>query len=152
MLIGFLFWMLVLLCCIHAVAFGGRDGRWAALMILGASLMTLPPTLLKGAYAHTELIIFAADLLLLGGLFAVMLCSRRYWPIWMVGFHLVAVVTHISTILAPSFTPELYRAMESFWAIPVLLSMLIGVELDRRAARRSRSAAAQARGSPPHEP
>jgi hypothetical protein len=137
-LIGLLFWMLALLSCSHAILFGGRDGRWAAFLILIASGLTLPATLLDQAYWETELTILAADLFLLGGLYAVMLASRRYWPIWMVGFHLVAVVTHLSTLIVPDFTPRMYRAMESFWAIPVLLSMLIGVELDRRAAWKSR--------------
>jgi Na+-translocating ferredoxin:NAD+ oxidoreductase RnfE subunit len=82
----------------------------------------------------------SVDLLLLGGLYALMLSSRRYWPIWMVGFHLIAVVTHLTTMLTPSFTPQLYRAMGAFWAIPVLFSLLIGVELDRRALARSRAA------------
>jgi hypothetical protein len=63
------------------------------------------------------------------------LVSRRYWPIWMTGFHLVAVASHISTLIAPGFTPEIYRALAGVWAIPILLSLLLGVELDRRAER-----------------
>lgn len=141
-LTAILFWMLALLCCSHAVLFGGRDGRWATFLILAGAALTAPATLFGRAWGETELAIFAVDLLLLAGLYALMLASRRYWPIWMTGFHLVAVVTHLSTTLVPSFTPRMYKAMESFWAIPVLLSMLIGVELDRRAAWRSRIAAA----------
>lgn len=140
MLIALLFWMLTLLCCGYAIRFGGRDGRWAAFLILAASLLSLPPTLMKGAYADTELIIFAVDLLLLAGLYALMLSSGRYWPIWMTGFHLVAVVTHISTMLVPDFTPQIYRAMGSFWAIPISLVLIIGVELDRRTLARPRGA------------
>jgi hypothetical protein len=137
-LIGLLFWTLALLCCSYAALFGGRDGRWATLLIFAAAALTAPATLFGRAWGETELAILAVDILLLAGLYALMLGSRRYWPIWMVGFHLIAVVTHLSTMLAPSFTPRMYKAMESFWAIPVLLSMLIGVELDRRAASRSR--------------
>lgn len=151
MLIASLFWALTLLCCSYAILFGGRDGRWAAFLILAASALSLPPMFFEEAYAETELIIFAVDLLLLGSLYVLMLASRRYWPIWMVGFHLVAVVTHLSTLLAPRFTPLVYWAMGSFWAIPVLLSLLIGVELDRRAAWRSRALAAGAGESGEHE-
>lgn len=138
MLIAILFWLLTLLCCGYAILFGGRDGRWAAFLLLAASLLSLPPTLMDQAYANTELIIFAVDLSLLAGLYSLMLSSHRYWPIWITGFHLVAVVTHLSTMLVPSFTPQLYRAMGSFWAIPISLTLLIGVELDRRALARSR--------------
>ena len=144
MLIGLLFWVLTLLCCGHAIVFGGRDGRWAAFLILAASLLSLPSTLMDHAYAETELIILAVDILLLGGLYALMIASRRYWPIWMTGFHLIAVVTHLSTLLAPGFTPEIYRAMGGFWAIPIPLALLIGIQLDRRAASRLRLACATA--------
>jgi hypothetical protein len=138
-LLAALFWALALLCCSYAVIFGGRDGRWATLLLLAAAGLTAPATLFGRAWGELELAILAVDLLLLSGLYALMLASRRYWPIWMTGFHLVAVVTHLSTMVAPSFTPRLYKAMESFWAIPVLLSLLIGVELDRRALSRARA-------------
>jgi hypothetical protein len=79
-----------------------------------------------------EVAILAVDVGLLLGLYVLVLASRRGWPIWMTGFHLVAVVTHLGTVLVPDFTPRIYRALESVWAIPVLLVLIIGVELDRR--------------------
>jgi hypothetical protein len=143
-LISLLFWMLTLLCSGYAVVFGGRDGRWAAFLLLAASGLSLPPTLMDQAYVETELILFAVDLLFLAGLYALMLTSGRFWPIWMTGFHLVVVVTHLSTMLVPDFTPRIYRAMASFWAIPITLTLLIGVELDRRAAWKTRASSAGA--------
>jgi hypothetical protein len=132
-IIGLLFWLLALLCCGHAIAFGGRDGRWAAALIIAAAVLTAPAILLGRAWGATELTILAVDLALLAGFYSLMLSSRRFWPIWMTGFHLVAVTTHLATALAPGFTPAIYRALESMWSIPVLLSLVIGVELDRRA-------------------
>ena len=141
MLIALLFWALTLVCCSYAILFGGRDGRWAAFLILAASVLSLPPMYFEAAYAETEVLIFVVDLLLLAGLYALMLTSRRYWPIRMTGFHLIAVVTHLSTLLAPRFAPLIYWAMGSFWAIPMPLAMIIGVELDRRAMLRARLSA-----------
>ena len=138
MLIGLLFWALTLLCCGYAIGIGGRDGRLAASLILAASGLSVPATLMDHGYVETELIILVVDLLLLGGLYALMISSRRYWPIWMTGFHLIAVITHLSTLLTPNFAPLVYWALGSFWAIPMPLVMLIGVELDRRAAARLR--------------
>lgn len=152
MLIGLLFWVLTLLCCGYSILFGGRDGRLAALLFLAAAGLTIPAEMLGQAWGETEFLVLAVDALFLGGLYALVLASRRYWPIWMVGFHLVAVVTHLSTLLAPSFTPLVYWAMGSFWAIPVLLSMLIGVELDRRAAWKLRVSPAHAGESAGHDP
>ena len=135
MIIGILFWLLTILCCTYAIAFGGRDGRWAAGLLIAASLLTIPAADME-AWGNTELVVLAVDTALLVGLYSLMLFSRRYWPIWMTGFHLVAVVSHLSTLLAPDFTPEIYRALASVWAIPVTLSLLLGVELDRRATSR----------------
>lgn len=138
MLIWLLFWMLTLICCGYATLFGGRDGRWASFVFLVTAGLTIPAGRLGKAWGETELLVLGVDLILLIGLYALMLTSRRYWPIWMTGFHTVAVVTHLTTMITPSFTPQVYRAMGSFWAIPLLLSLLIGVELDRRAAARLR--------------
>jgi hypothetical protein len=151
MLIGVLFWLLTLLCCSHASVFGGRDGRWASFVWLAAVLLTIPAARLGKSWGETEVWILVVDVLLLASLYTVMLTSRRYWPIYMTGFHLVAVVTHFATMVVPSFTPRLYRAMESFWSIPLLLSLLIGVELDRRAALKSRALAAGAAQGVEHD-
>ena len=136
MLIGLLFWMLAALCCGYAIIFGGKDGRWAAFLIIAAAIITIPAVRFGRTWGSTELAVFAVDSALLAGFYGLMLASRRFWPIWMTGFHLIAVVTHFSTLLAPDFTPAIYRALESVWAIPVLISLLLGVELDRRAAKR----------------
>ncbi|HEX8642891.1 MAG TPA: hypothetical protein VF702_03145 [Allosphingosinicella sp.] len=151
-MIGILFWMLALICCGHAILFGGRDGRWVSFVFLVTAGLTIPAGRLGKAWGETELLVLGVDLILLAGLYAVMLASRRYWPIWMVGFHLLAVVTHLSTMLTPDFTPRLYRAMGTFWVIPLLLSLLIGVELDRRAARKLRFSSTSAGEGAGREP
>lgn len=136
MLIPILYWLLTLLCCGYAFAYGGKDGRWAAYLIVAATLLTVPAMLYGHSWRHTELAILFVDAVLLVGLYGLMVGSRRYWPVWLTGFHLVAVASHISTMMAPTFTPEIYRALAGIWAIPLLLSLLLGVALDRRAARR----------------
>lgn len=128
-----LFWLLALLSSAYGSIFGGRDGRWAAVLILLASLLTILAAHLDGHWAKVEVARLLVDCALLVALYALALGSRRYWPIWMTGFHLIAVLTHLSVLLVPSYVPAIYRAFQSFWAIPVLLSFLIGVMLDRRA-------------------
>jgi hypothetical protein len=152
MLIASLFWALTLLCCSYAILFGGRDGRWAAFLFLAAAGLTFPAELLGRAWGETEWLVLGVDFAFLAAMYALMLSSRRYWPIWMTGFHLITVVTHLSTMMAPSFAPMIYWAMGSFWAIPVLLALLIGVELDRRAAARARFATAKPSDRTRYEP
>jgi hypothetical protein len=145
-MIGSLFWLLTLVGCGYAAAAGGKDGRWAAGLIIAASLLTIPATRLGQDWAKTEYLILAVDLALLLGLYTLTLKSRSHFPIWMTGFHLIAVLTHVSTLLAPGFAPPIYRALGSLWAIPMTLAMMYGIQLDRRSGRsgfKARRAAAR---------
>jgi hypothetical protein len=137
-IIPLLFWMLTLAACAFAGAAGGRDGRWAAFLILAASALTVPVTLMGRSWRNPELGVLAVDVLLLVGLYWLALNSRRNFPIWMTGFHLIAVVTHIGAAVAPEFTPKVYRALAGLWAIPVTLSMVFGILLDQRAIARGK--------------
>ena len=51
-------------------------------------------------------------------------------------FQLLTVATHLATILAPDYLPKIYSAIATFWAVPLLLSMVAGVYLDHRAFKR----------------
>ena len=132
MLIGLLFWTLTLIGCGYAAAAGGKDGRCAVILLLLASVLTIPAARLGHAWARTEIGVMSVDVLLLLGLYALMLRSQRYFPIWMVGFQLASVVTHLSTVLAPDFAPRVYRGLESVWALPITISLVVGIYLDRR--------------------
>jgi hypothetical protein len=73
------------------------------------------------------------DVTLLAGLLLIALRSSSYWPLWMVAFHLVSVTTHVATIAQPQLSPLIYFALQSFWSLPLLLVMVAGIRLDRRA-------------------
>lgn len=135
--IPLLFWLLMVICCGYATLFGGKDGRWASGMIIAAAILTVPAILVGRSWQEPEWAVFLVDLALLIGLYALMVRSRRYWPIWMTGFHLVAVTSHLSAVAAPDFAREIYRAVETVWALPVLICMLIGVAKDRSVTARA---------------
>jgi hypothetical protein len=137
-MIGLFFWMLTLAGCGYAAMLGGREGRWAACLIISASLLTIPATRLGAHWARSELGVMSVDAALLVGLYVLSLRSRRYFPIWMAGFHLVAVGTHLGTLIAPDFTPRIYRALASLWAVPMTVCMVLGVALDRGLTRSDR--------------
>lgn len=155
MIIAILFWMLTLVGCAYAAGAGEREGRWAASLIVAASLLTIPASLLGRAWRQPELGILVVDLGLLAGLYALTLASRRHFPIWMTGFHLVAVVTHASAAIAPEFTPKVYRALAGMWAVPITISMVVGILLDQRmslgAERNRRWGRKAAKASKPRE-
>lgn len=101
-------------------------------MFIAASLLTLIAVKSSG-WSTFNLPVFAVDLLLLIGLWAVALNSRFYWPIWICGMHMVSVATHFGSVLAGDFKPGIYQAMEAFWSIPELGAMVTGIMIDRKA-------------------
>lgn len=132
MLAASLFWGLTLTCCGFAAAYGGRAGRQVAALYVLACLATMAAWLVQLAWTHTHYAIFAVDCALLVALVAVALGSDRWFPTWFAGFHLVAVVSHLASIIAPGFAPKVYFLLQGFWSVPMLLSLVIGVALDRR--------------------
>ena len=131
MLIALLFWGLTLTCCGFAAGFGGWAGRWIAGLYVAACLGTLAAFLLETDWHHTNYATFAVDLVLLVGLIAVALRSDRWFPVWFAGFHLVAVISHLASLAAPGFAPKIYFLLQSFWSVPMLFTLALGVALDR---------------------
>lgn len=132
-MIDILFSVLLFGSCAYAWFAGGREGRWIAIMLLAAALLSVPASYLDYRWSGTHLPVLSVDVLLLAGLVSVALRSRRYWPLWMAGFHLISVSTHAATIAQPGLKPIIYFAMQSFWSLPLLLVMAGGIMLDRRA-------------------
>lgn len=138
MIVPLLFWTLTLIGCGYAVAVGGKDGLWASLSIVSASILTIPAERLGSLWASTELAVMIVDAGLFLSLYALALRSDRFFPIWIAGFQLIAVASHIGTMIAPAFAPKIYKALESVWAIPITLSMVIGIAADRAVERPER--------------
>ncbi|WP_447726027.1 hypothetical protein [Sphingomonas koreensis] len=133
MLVALSFWALTLLCCSFAALFGGKSGRAIAIIYVGAVAATALATRDPQAWADPHLPALAVDLALLGALIWVVLHSNRWFPLWFTGFHLVAVVSHLASALAPGFAPKLYFLLQSLWSVPMLLTLVIGITLDRQA-------------------
>lgn len=136
-MVTYLFWAMAVLSCGYAATFGGRDGRAAALLFAGATLLTLFAQSLDTAWQGTQWPVMIVDCLYLAGIYWLALQSSHFWPIWMTGFHLVTVVTHLSTLLGSAYVPKIYAAMSTFWVIPILGSMVVGIMLDRRPLERA---------------
>jgi len=135
-MVGLFFTVLLFGSCGYAWVAGGREGRWIGLMVLVAATLSVPASYLDHGWSHTQLPVLGIDLLLLAGLLAMALRSRSYWPLWMVAFHLISVTTHAATIAQPALRPIVYFALQSFWSLPLLLVMVSGIMLDRRAGLR----------------
>ena len=132
-MVGIFFSILLLGSCAYAWLAGGREARWITALIISAAVLSVPASYLDHGWSRTHLPVLGVDLLLLVGLIAMALRSKSYWPLWMAGFHLISVATHAATIAQPQLKPLIYFALQSFWSLPLLLVMVGGIMLDRRA-------------------
>jgi len=129
-----LFWLFATVCCGYALIFGKRDGRLAASMIVAAVLLSWWAQNVQQEWKVINLPVMLDDLGLWIGMLALMVRSRRYWPIWMAAAQSLTVASHLATLIAPAFAQKSYAALTTVWAIPCLLSMVGGIALDRRAS------------------
>lgn len=132
MLVAVLFWLLAISACAVALAWGGRDGRWGAAMVISASALTM---VLSDAnsWLNTNMAVMMVDAAMLMGMVALAMVSRSYWPMWFAAFQLIGTATHLATIMVPTIVPMLYQMMSGLWAIPTLLAMVLGIVADHNA-------------------
>lgn len=130
---GFIF--ALLMCVGYASLYGGRTGRAGSIIFLLATALTALGTQWNPTWGSTSYAVFAVDSGCLLLLAALAIHSNRFWPIWAVGFQLVAVATHVATLWIPDIVPKAYQAILSFWSIPILWVMVAGTRKDRKYER-----------------
>jgi hypothetical protein len=131
------FWLLTAACAIYGFMYGGSSGRWGVGLFVAGALLTGLATLRDRAWSSTVYPIMWIDIACLVGFLILALRSRHFWPLWFAAFQMVAVSAHLATIARPSFMPKAYAAFQTFWSIPMLLVMVRGIVLDRRATKRA---------------
>lgn len=115
---------------------GDRLDKQAAAWILAAILGTLAATTVVPGPA-AGLAVLLIDLVLLAAIARIALRSRRYWPTWFAGMHLVAVLAGAAALAAPLEHVQALRTFGGFWGVPALLAMVFGLFLDRRTGARA---------------
>jgi hypothetical protein len=125
----------LLLSAGYASFFGGKTGRAGSFIFVMATIFTALGTLLNPTWASTSYAVFAVDSGCLLALAVLAVNSNRFWPIWALGFQMVAVATHLATICIPDFVPKVYQALLSFWSIPILWVMVAGTRKDGKYER-----------------
>lgn len=133
LIVPLLFWLLAFVCCGFAAMYGGRSGREVALACLAGIVTTFVVTGDDRAWITPHLAAAAVDTLLFVVLLWIVIRSDRWFPIWLAGLQLVTVISHAGSIFAPTFAPKIYFLLQSFWAIPMFITLVVGVALDRHA-------------------
>lgn len=119
-----LFWTLLLSVFFYALLRGTNEQRLAA---IGCLVATLASRLFRSQYGSLEVGVLIVDLALFMLFLAIALRSTRFWPLWVAGFHLVAVGAHGMRAIKADLIPTAYAVAAQFWSYPVLLCIGIAV-------------------------
>jgi len=124
-------------CCGYAVIRGGSPERLtAAIFLAGIIISVMISIRMPPPPDGFQSVIFVVDTAMLFALGSVMLLARRYWPIAITAFQLLAVMGHIIRLLDPHIVPVLYWVANAFWAVPQMIVLAIATR--RHQARLSR--------------
>ena len=92
------FYSALLLCVAYASVNGGRTGKAGSAIFILATMLSEAAVRMNPNWAGTSLGLFAVDAGCLLALLILALMSNRFWPIWALGFQIVAVATHVATL------------------------------------------------------
>lgn len=128
-----LLYYIVLVATVTAAFWRGSPSeRWGAVTALAGSLASTL-TALNANWSGLIVQLFVIDLLVLASFWWLAIKSRRYWPYWVTGWQLVAVLVHIQRALFEDILPAPYALMTMYLAYPTLLLILFAsVQSQRR--------------------
>ena len=118
---------LLALCCGYALWRGGAPERVAAALQIGAFVLTLAAhRLFEGGFRSVDIGTAAIDLALLTALVVLAWRSTRFWPLWVGGWQLAAIIAHLAKMLDPNMMATGYAIQAQIWAYPMLLATAAG--------------------------
>ncbi|KQS04747.1 hypothetical protein ASG11_11215 [Sphingomonas sp. Leaf357] len=130
----FLIWLV--LCCGYALLRGGAPERVAAGLLVLSYALGLPVHWMIDAAGYRSAVIGTAtiDVLLLVALIVLAWRSTRFWPLWVAGWQLAAIVAHLAKLLDPAMLATGYAIQAQIWAYPMVLATAAGAwrHRDRR--------------------
>ncbi len=127
-----LFAFLLFGSCGYASLYGRQDARIVGAVCITASLASLA---VASRYNGVEFGIFAIDLLSLSAFVFVALRSDRFWPLWVSGFQITAILGHVLKAIQLDLVPIAYAVSLRFWAYPILIVLAVATWRDRQRVR-----------------
>lgn len=122
-----LFRILLVLVALYAFLRGKRDERHVGLiLVIGviATELVLPPV--RERFAGVETKLKLVDLAVFAGFLLVALRSDRFWPLWIAGLQLTAILGHLMKVADAQLFARAYGAALVFWAYPMLMILAVG--------------------------
>ena len=115
-----LYYIVLVATVVAAFWRGARSERWGAVTALAGSLASTL-TALNANWNGLIVQLLVVDLLVLASFWWLAIHSRRYWPYWVTGWQLVAVLVHLQRALFDDILPAPYALMTMYLAYPTLL-------------------------------
>jgi len=127
MLLSMTYWVCLAACCAIAWRRGGECERiGASILAAGSAASALICSHAGFRFQGSELGLVVVDVAVLVALVVLSLRSPRVWPIWVAGFHLVAIMTHAAVFVHPAILPRAYALAQGFWAYPMMAALAVG--------------------------
>lgn len=122
-----LFYAIMVLAAVVAMAKGGAPERLGCAMILAALLFQFGLyALVPPRFAAVDLVSFPTDLLLLIGFGWLALRAKRMWPLWAAALQLISVTSHIARYIHIEINPMVYAYMKSAPTGLAIIALTIG--------------------------
>ncbi len=119
----------LLLCgaCGFALWRGDRDNRVAAgVCIIASVLSPLVVRPLVHRYVGVEVGLLIVDVAAFTAFTLIALSSCRFWPLWLAGFQLSTLVTHLSAEIDIQLVPQAYAVAAKSWSYLILIMLAVG--------------------------
>jgi len=136
------FRILLALVALYAFVRGRRDEQHIGIIfVIGviASELVLPP--IRERYETVETNLLLVDLAVFAGFLWVALRSDRFWPLWIAGLQLTAILGHVLKVVDIHLFARAYAAALFFWAWPMVFILAIGTWRSHRRAQREKQPA-----------
>jgi hypothetical protein len=132
-MVPILFALILIGCCLYAIAYGGTPERHVAYMLLAAAIATaLVAYGLPQPRGSVRWPVMLVDFALVAGLMHVAFTADRWWPMVVTALQLITAVAHPALELAQQTAPRAYMIaifLSGFLIPPVLA---LGTFLNRR--------------------
>lgn len=123
-----MFWLMSISGCLYVLLYGGREGKFAAFGYAFTVSLTLAIQN-RGQLFEFDAGVFFTDFIFFIYLYIMSIYTSRYWVLYTTGFQLAGVISHFPIIIIGVKTPKIFELFQGFWAIPIIISMVIGVFL-----------------------
>jgi hypothetical protein len=113
--------------CVFAWFRGGATERRVATSYMIAAIASIFADLFGHHWHGPNWGVIIVDAVFLVVLIMIARQSTRFWPLWTAASQLGGCLAHFPAIMNPAFPKELYVSTQPYWALPLLVSLLIGV-------------------------